>query len=63
MPTNSTSIPGRSRYHLLAQRDRREKMPAGAAARDYHFHRTAGRRPSASNAPNAAIAIMIDVPP
>ena len=49
--------------HFLAQRDRRKKMPARSAAGDYHFHRTAGRRPSASNAPNAAIAMMIEVPP
>src|ERR1700722_12799477 len=49
--------------HLLAQRYRWKKMPARAASRDYHFHRTAGRRPSASSAPNAAIAMMIEVPP
>ena len=50
-------------HHLLTQRDRRKKMPARSAAGDYHFHRTAGRRPSASSAPNAAIAMMIEVPP
>ena len=54
---------GRSRSQFFTQRDRRKQMTAGAAARDYHLHRTAGRRDSASSAPSAAIAITIEVPP
>jgi hypothetical protein len=38
-------------------------MSTGAAACDYHFHRTAGLRESASSVPSAAIAITIAVPP
>src|SRR5271163_959734 len=49
--------------HFLAERDCGKKMPTRSAAGDYHLHRTAGRRPSASSAPNAAIAMMIEVPP
>ncbi len=49
--------------HLFAHRDGGEQMPSRASARDDYFHRTAGRLPSASSAPSAAIAIMIAVPP
>ncbi len=50
-------------HHRLAHRYRGKEMATGAAARDYHFHRTAGLRARASSVPIAAIAITIAVPP
>src|SRR5581483_3423358 len=71
-PSGLETVGGTGIHHLrvgtlahdfFTERHGGKQMPSGASACDYHPHLTAGRLPSASSAPKAAIAMTIAVPP